>query len=108
MRDLSDVERDALQAAETLAGLAARLRWSPAASEDGAGRPLWEVAEEGGAAAGRVLSYLRTRRGPGDGAATAYPPRLGPWRQWCPPRGHLMVDSGQDAIRRFLHGDPGE
>lgn len=112
MADLSDVERDAVQAVQAFAGLDGQLSACGATDE----RRLLEMVEQGGAAASRVLAYLRELRGAGDGAAIGYPPRLGPWRDWCPPRGHLL---GEPADRRVaqrsptvprpaLRGDPGE
>jgi hypothetical protein len=100
--DLSDVERDAAQAAETLTDLRNRL---PVAEQ--------VLVDEAGAAAQRVLAYLRSLRGAGDGAATAVAPRLGPWREWCPPRGHLLGDTAtrvppRPHLRARRHGDPGE
>jgi hypothetical protein len=104
--NLSDVERDAAQAAEALAGLVGRLsRRRPDTVEDD--RVLSALAEEGGAAAERVLAYLRTLRGAGDGVATAVPSHLGLWRDWCPPRGHLLRAVPTRVPRRG-HGDPGE
>jgi hypothetical protein len=53
-------------------------------------RLLLSIAEDGGVAAARVVDYLREQRGAGDGELAAVPPRLGQWRQWIPPRGHLF------------------
>jgi hypothetical protein len=120
MTELSDVERDAWQVAEVLAGLAAHL--DRRGQGDGSPRPgdgrrvdddrvLRALAEEGAAAANRVLAYLRALRGAGDGEATAYPPRLGPWREWCPPRGQILVAPRRRvprSMQRQGHGDPGE
>ncbi|GGQ39208.1 hypothetical protein [Couchioplanes azureus] len=89
MSGLSDAERDAGEIVRLLAGLAARLQ----AGEQDRGTEqemLAALAEDGGAAAARVLAYLRTLRGAGDGAATTVPPRLGPWRHWVPSRGNLF------------------
>jgi hypothetical protein len=144
MTELSDVERDAWQVAEVLAGLAAHLD-RRGSSDDGRGpgdgsrrlgdgsradddRVLRALAEEGGAAANRVLTYLRALRGAGDGETIAYPPRLGPWRDWCPPRGQVLVEPAERtqrvesqrraeprpmqraprSMQRQGHGDPGE
>ena len=41
-------------------------------------------------AADNLLAYLRELRGPGDGAASALAPHLGPWRDWAPSRGYLL------------------
>jgi hypothetical protein len=73
---------------------------------------LRDLAEDGGVAAVRVQSYLRTLRGAGDGEAVAVPPRLGQWREWVPPRGYLL-GSGLAPERRVgeMHprrSDPGE
>src|SRR5262245_19385147 len=83
---LSDAERDPCDAMQALAGLAALLR-RPAAdvpglapadpAADDARRLLLNLAEDGGSAAARVLAYLRTQRGAGDGDLVAVPPRLG-------------------------------
>ncbi len=107
MSDLSEVERYAQQAADALAMLASRLasgRTDPDAYDYAALRAL---AEEGAIGAAQVLDYLRRLRGAGDGAATAYPPRLGPWREWCPPVGHVLGGDGANS-RRMWRGDPGE
>jgi hypothetical protein len=109
------VERDAVWAAEVLAALAYHL----ATKETGVDGALRELAQDGGAAAERVLAYLRDLRGPGDGVAIAHPMRLGPWRDWCPPRGQALHDPrvpgprrppGDRRVHRELrvHGDPGE
>jgi hypothetical protein len=106
--DLSDVERDAVQAAEALAGVADHLASRGPDIGNGAGDLVMRaLADEGSAAAERVLAYLRTLRGPGDGAATAVPTRLGPWRNWCPPRGYVLRDDRQ-RVPRLRGGDPGE
>ncbi len=104
--DLSDVERDAALAAQVMAGLAGQsaLRGLGIGEWD---RTYRELVEEGHVAAQRVLAYLRTLHGPGDGAAAAVPSHLGPWREWCPPRGHRLRASPERVPRR-RHGDPGE
>ena len=103
---LSDVERDAEQAAEALAGLAHRLALRE--PDVGDGDELSRVlADEGGAAAARVLAYLRTLRSPGDGAVSAVPTSLGPWRDWSPTRGHVWR-APRERVPRRGHGDPGE
>ena len=104
--NLSDVERDAALAAQVMAGLADLPASRTAGIGDG-DRTYRDLVEEGRLAAERVLAYLRTLRGPGDGAATAVPSHLGPWRDWCPPRGHLFRTSRRTVPRR-CHGDPGE
>jgi hypothetical protein len=85
---------------QALAGLAA-LAALPAADRadpalDDVGRTLVSLAEDGGLAAARVLAYLRMTRGAGDGAAVTVPPRLGPWRDWVPPRGNVFGWTGQE------------
>ena len=97
MSGLPDAERDACEVVQALAGLAALLNRrtagaDPAASDDDTRRVLLSLAEDGGVAARRVLAYLRSLRGAGDGDAVAVPPRLGPWREWVPPRGMLLGD----------------
>jgi hypothetical protein len=106
MTDLTDTERDAVQAAEALAGLADHL--AARGPELGDGEVVFRaLAAEGSAAAERVLAYLRQLRGSGDGVASAVPTRLGPWRNWCPPRGHVLRGPG-DRVPYRGHGDPGE
>jgi len=105
MSDLSDVERDAQRAADALASLAARLAAGGVDPDSYDYLAMRGLAEEGAIGAARVLDYLRALRGWGDGAATAYPPRLGPWRDWVPPRGYVFVPHRADGRRR---GDPGE
>jgi hypothetical protein len=113
---LSDAERDACDAVQALAGLAALLRRPmddrPDPALDDARRTLLSIAEDGGMAATRVLAYLRELRGSGDGETVAVPPRLGQWRNWMPPRGQLF---GSPAIARLTdevpqprRSDPGE
>ncbi|MFI5494627.1 hypothetical protein [Actinoplanes sp. NPDC051859] len=108
---LSDAERDAGELLRLLSGLSARLR----AQHQDLGLDqeiLAALAEDGGAAATRVLAYLRGLRGAGDGEATAVPPRLGPWRDWVPARGNLF--GGPTApprigeLPRPRRRDPGE
>ena len=118
MTGLSDAERDACDVVQALAGLAALLRRPPgdvpgldgAAAE--ARRTLLNIAEEGGVAAGRVLAYLRDLRGSGDGEMAAVPPRLGQWREWMPPRGHLLgtatTTRRTDEVPQPRRSDPGE
>jgi len=118
---LSDAERDACDVVQALAGLAALLRRPlddlPGFDTDDRGyedmrRMLLGIAEDGGVAATRVLSYLRELRGSGDGEAVAVPPRLGAWREWVPPRGHLFGSyAGSREIDEVPHprrSDPGE
>jgi hypothetical protein len=123
---LSDAERDATDVAQALAGLVARLRrpagdgpgpdqrgqdpYDPAADE--VRRMLLDLAEDGEIAAARVLGYLRGQRGSGDGEMAAVPPRLGQWRDWVPPRGHLFVAPGDlrepNEVHQHRRSDPGE
>ncbi|MGX6606247.1 hypothetical protein ACWKSP_29605 [Micromonosporaceae bacterium Da 78-11] len=118
MTSLSDAERDACDVAQALAGLAALLR-RPAedlpahdAALDDARRLLISIAEDGGVAAGRVLAYLREQRGAGDGESVAVPPRLGQWRDWVPPRGHLFGVPGAarqtNGVPQHRRSEPGE
>jgi hypothetical protein len=106
---------------QALAGLAALLR-RPAGdlpgresgdtTEADARRLLLGLAEDGGLAAARVLAYLRDQRGAGDGEVVAVPPRLGPWREWVPSRGHLFgVSTGTrqpNGVPQPRRSDPGE
>ena len=115
MSGLSDAERDACEVVQALAGLAALLAQSPVDPGDPAtteARRTWALlARNGGEAAVRVLEYLRARRGAGDGAAAAVPPRLGQWRDWVPPRGHVLVATGTERRISEVHQrrcDPGE
>ena len=114
---LSDAERDACDVLQALVGLAALLR-RPAADvpglgpDDDARRLLLGLAEDGGEAASRVLAYLRTQRGAGDGDLAAVPARLGPWREWVPPRGHLFglsaIRTASNEVPQPRRCDPGE
>jgi len=120
---LPDAERDACDVVQALAGLTALLRITGPGQDDVPGcddvaldearQKLLSLAEDGGAAAARVLAYLRSLQGAGDGVATAVPPRLGPWRDWVPPRGHLFTGPVGPAERvekfpRPRRRDPGE
>ncbi|HEU4350096.1 MAG TPA: hypothetical protein VFR35_20140 [Actinoplanes sp.] len=121
MSSLPEAERDACDVQQALAGLAALLSRLPI-DADAAGQPdpglddvrrvLQRLAEDGGVAAQRVVAYLRTLQGSGDGAAVAVPMRLGPFRDWVPSRGHLF--GGVGTARRFdelpqpRRCDPGE
>ncbi|WP_430788348.1 hypothetical protein [Actinoplanes sp. G11-F43] len=103
-----DAERDASEAVQALAGLAALLR------EDGTvdrGR-LLTMAENGGAAMERVVAYLRRQCRAGDGEMASVPPRLSAWRDWMPPRGDLFGASGvarpTDGVPQPRRCDPGE
>jgi hypothetical protein len=104
-----DAERDASEVVQALAGLAALLR-----AGDGADpRVLRSLAENGGAAAERVVEYLRGRCAAGDGEMATVPPRLAAWRDWVPPRGHLFGVNGTDrqadgVTQPRRCGDPGE
>ena len=122
MTNLPDAERDACDAMQALVGLAALLRRSaaevpgPAAGDpaaDDARRVLLGLAEHGGEAAARVLAYLRAQRGAGDGDLAAVPPRLGQWRNWVPPRGHVLgmtagINRSANEVPQPRRSDPGE
>ncbi|GIF36427.1 hypothetical protein [Actinoplanes xinjiangensis] len=99
MTGLWDAERDASEVAQALSGLAALLREGDGADP----RVLRSLAENGGAAAERVVAYLRRQCAPGDGEMVAVPPRLAAWRDWVPPRGHLF---GVPGVRRQSDGVP--
>ena len=109
MTGLWDAERDASEVARALAGLVALLREDVPADP----RMLLGIAENGGAAAERVVDYLRQRRAPGDGEMATVPPRLGPWRDWRPSCGPLFGATGSgrhtDGVPQPRRcGDPGE
>jgi hypothetical protein len=112
---LSDAERDACDVVQALAGLAA-LAARPAADRadpgiDDVRGTLLSLAEDGGLAAARLLAYLRMTRGAGDGEAVAVPPRLGPWRDWVPPRGNIFGWTGEERRIGEVHPrrtEPGE
>jgi hypothetical protein len=113
--NLSDAERDACDVVQALAGLAALLAratgGSPDPELDDARRTLLCLAEDGNAAAVRVLAYLRALRGAGDGDAVAVPPRLGLWREWVPSRGHVFGYAAKAPRVGEIHhprSDPGE
>ncbi len=112
MSSLPDAERDAGEVVRLLTGLAALLRdRDPGPDEDA--RTLLELALDGSVSATRVLDYLRALQGSGDGVAAAVPPRLGPWRDWVPPRGNLFGETTgspgvQELPRRQRRYDPGE
>jgi hypothetical protein len=110
--DLPEAERDALQAVQALAALNGHLARSAGEPDE---RRLRDLTDSGGAAAGRVLAYLRALRGAGDGESLAHPSRLGPWRDWCPPRGDIWArrqqpprQLGRSGVHRPGRGDPGE
>ncbi|SNY08872.1 hypothetical protein [Paractinoplanes atraurantiacus] len=122
MTSLSDAERDACDVMQALAGLAALLRRTAAEipaldaddpTADDARRLLLGLAEDGGQAASRVVAYLREQRGAGDGELVSVPPRLGPWREWSPPRGHLFgvtatTRRATNEVPQPRRSDPGE
>ncbi len=111
MSSLPDAERDASEVVRLLLGLATVLdrRGIDLGDET---EVLAALARDGGAAAARVLEYLRELRGAGDGEAAAVPPRLGPWRDWVPPRGNLLGGLGEPRVgempRPRRRHDPGE
>ncbi len=116
MSGLPDAERDACDVLQALSSLSALLS-RPAGTgadrtDDDTRRMLLQLTQDGGAAAQRVVAYLRALRGAGDGEVAAVPPRLGLWRDWVPPRGMLF---GDHATPRRVGGlpqprrcDPGE
>jgi hypothetical protein len=120
--NLPDAERDACDVVQVLTGLAALLGRPLPGETDSSGhddpalaearRMLLHLAEDGGAAAQRVVSYLRSLRGPGDGEAAAVAPHLGPWREWVPPRGNLFGSLGTThrigELPQPRRADPGE
>ena len=121
MSSLPDAERDACDVQQALAAMAALLArlpvsadgadWSDPALAD-ARRILWSLAEDGSAAAERVVAYLRMVRGAGDGEAVAVPPRLGEFRDWVPSRGHVFGRPGTThrvgELPQPRRCDPGE
>lgn len=112
MSSLPDVERDANEVVQMLAGLAALLRGRELVLDDDA-RVMLNMALDGSVSAARVLDYLRALQGSGDGAATAVPPHLGPWREWVPSRGSLFGETAGaprvEELPRHRRGhDPGE
>ncbi len=113
MSSLPDAERDACDVLQALAGLAAILarplpdepdnRDRAERAQEDARRVMLSLAQDGGEAAQRVVTYLRSLQGPGDGASAAVAPRLGLWRNWVPPRGDLF-----GSVRAVHHiGDAG-
>ena len=108
---LPDAEREAADVLQVLTGLAALLRGRELVLDDDA-RVMLTMALEGSVSATRVLEYLRALQGCGDGAAAAVPPRLGPWRDWVPPRGNLLADTAGARVRQLprphRRHDPGE
>jgi hypothetical protein len=109
---LPDAERDASDVVQLLAGLAALLDRGNVVLDDDT-RVMLGMALNGGASATRVLEYLRALQGSGDGVAVAVPPRLGPWREWVPPRGQLFGETAATARvdelpRNRRRVDPGE
>ena len=114
MSSLPDAERDASDVVQALAGLSALLARTGVdpITDDDARRVLCGLAQDGGAAAQRVVAYLRSLRGAGDGEVVAVPPRLGQWRDWVPPRGMLFGDLGTPRrvgeLPQPRRCDPGE
>ena len=118
---LPDAERDAGDVGQVLAGLAALLRAAAGGCvipEQTRGTVL-RLVEDGEESAARVLAYLRSLRGAGDGEAVTVPPRLGMWREWVPPRGNLLGDArmtpgdlgrtgAERPAGRTLRHEPGE
>jgi hypothetical protein len=109
---LPDAERDADEVVQILAGLAALLRRREVVLDDDT-RTMIGLAVDGGVSATRVLEYRRALQGAGDGVAAAVPQRLGPWRDWVPPRGNLFGELAgapriEEMPRRDRRHDPGE
>jgi len=108
---LPDAERDASEVARVLAGLTALLRCREGTLDDDA-RTMLDLVLDGGVSAARVLEYLHALQGSGDGVAAAVPPRLGPWRDWVPPRGNLLGETAGapriEQLPRHRRRDPGE
>jgi hypothetical protein len=114
---LPDAERDASEVVQLLAGLTALLRGRDLVLDHDA-RVMLNMALDGSVSAARVLEYLRTLQGSGDGAAAAVPPRLGQWRDWVPPRGNLLGETAgaprprieriEELPRNRRRYDPGE
>ncbi|AGL20639.1 hypothetical protein L083_7129 [Actinoplanes sp. N902-109] len=111
MSSLPDAERDASEVVRLLIGLATMLNRRGVDLGDET-EILAAIVRDGGAAAARVLAYLRELQGAGDGAAVTIPPHLGPWRDWVPPRGDLLGgprDTPFDELPRpHRRRDPGE
>ncbi|WP_305789483.1 hypothetical protein [Symbioplanes lichenis] len=112
MSDLNDAERDASEVVRLLTGLAMVLDRRGAGPDEDM-QVLSALARDGGAAAVRVLEYLRALRGAGDGVAMAVPMRLGLWRDWVPPRGSLFAGPPgappvDELPRPRRRRDPGE
>ena len=115
MSSLPDAERDARDVVQVMAGLATVLR----AAAGGCALPehtrgtVLRLVEDGEESAARVVAYLRSLRGAGDGEAVAVPPRLGIWRDWVPPRGDLLGTTGPSPrdlgpMGEMLRHEPGE
>jgi hypothetical protein len=121
LSSLPDVQRDAVEVHQALSGLAALLSRLPGARDvhgrpdpvlEDARRALAGMAEDAAMAAERVVAYLQSLSGAGDGEAVAVPPRLGPYREWVPPRGHLFGAPGTahriGELPQPRRADPGE
>lgn len=111
MSSLPDVERDASEVVQILAAVAALLGRRTTGPDDDT-RLMLDLVATAGASAERVLEYLRVLQGSGDGVAVAVPPRLGQWRDWVPPRGHVLGEAACHEAERFPRRqrrcDPGE
>ena len=122
MSSRPDAERNAFEVVETLVRLADLLAQPLPGEQDAADRSdlalaearrvLLKLAEDGGVAAQQLLDYVRALHRPGDGEAVLVAARLGPWREWVPPRGHLFgVPGVAHRISELPHprrSDPGE
>ncbi len=109
---LPDAERDASEVVQVLAGLAALLRGRETVLDNDT-RVMLTMVMDGSVSAARILAYLHALQGSGDGVAAAVPPRLGPWRDWVPPRGTLFGETAGapriEQLPRHRRGhDPGE
>jgi hypothetical protein len=118
---LPEAQRDAAEVHQALSGLVALLSRLPGARDvhgrpdpvlEDARRALAGMAEDAAVSAERVVAYLQSLSRAGDGEAFAVPLRLGPYREWVPPRGYVF--GAPDAAHRIgelpqpRRADPGE
>ena len=121
MSSLPDAQRDATEVHQALSGLVALLSRLPGARDvhgrpdpvlEDARRALAGMAEDAAVSAERVVAYLQSLSGAGDGEMAAVPPRLGPYRDWVPPRGHVFGAPGVaqriGELPQPRRADPGE
>ncbi|MEV0898692.1 hypothetical protein [Actinoplanes sp. NPDC049802] len=108
MTGLWDAERDASAVVQALSGLAEMARDLETADP----RVLRSLAENGEAAAERVVAFLRQQCRAGDGELATVPPRLASWHDWTPLRGHLFgaatAPRRPDGVPQPRRCDPGE